>query len=154
MPSRLRTPRPPSLPSSIAVCGETTPSIAEAISGSSSKCGPSFQPMSTSCGSRVLRDGTIAMSSNPYACRAFLPLPISISTGYLPPMHKGPGAVAIAWAEKPFSPPSLKWTAIVAPSSDGGSAPAQVRDAEDVRAVQALDLTAVDVAIADEREPV
>src|SRR5947199_2803602 len=118
MPSRLRTPRPPSLPSAIAVFGETTPSIAEAISGSSSRCGPSFQPMSTSCGSRVRLDGTIAMSSNPYACRAFLPRPISISTNYLPWMHKGPGRVALAWAEKPFSLPSLKWTAIVTPSSD------------------------------------
>src|SRR5215210_2335222 len=80
MPSRLRTPRPPSLPSSIAIFGETTPSIAEAISGSSSRCGPSFQPMSTSWGSRVRLEGTIAMSSNPYACRAFFPRPISIST--------------------------------------------------------------------------
>src|SRR3954451_24396929 len=120
MPSRLSTPSPPSLPSSIATWGETTPSIAEASSGSSSRCGPSFQPMSTSCGSRVRLDGTIAMSSNPYACRAFLPRPISISTRtYLPWMHKGPGWNALAWAEKPFSLPSLKWTAIVAPASDG-----------------------------------
>src|SRR6266516_4667428 len=79
MPSRLSTPSPPSFPSSIATCGETTPSMADAITGSSSRCGPSFQPMSTSCGSRVRREGTIAMSSNPYAWRAFLPLPISIS---------------------------------------------------------------------------
>src|SRR3954467_10445968 len=177
MPSRLRTPRPPSLPSSIAVCGETTPSIAEAISGSSSRCGPSFQPMSTSCGSRVLRDGTIAMSSKPYACRAFFPRPISISTDYLPSkricrtsdcaaephrsprdgvlsrartfqvrtlpaslprndqrapatsaispaplMHKGPGAVVIAWAKKPFSPPSLK-------CRDASTAPGRKRSA-------------------------
>src|SRR6185503_14252007 len=85
MPSRLRTPSPPSLPSSIATCGETTPSIAEGSSGSSSRCGPSFQPMSTSCGSRVRLDGTIAMSSNPYACRAFFPRPISISTGTTSP---------------------------------------------------------------------
>src|SRR5690349_21236535 len=85
MPSRLSTPSPPSLPSSIATCGETTPSIAEASSGSSSRCGPSFQPMSTSCGSRVRLDGTIAMSSNPYACRAFFPRPISISTGTTSP---------------------------------------------------------------------
>ena len=35
--------------------------------------------MSTSSGSRVRRDGTIAMSSNPYARRAFLPRPISTS---------------------------------------------------------------------------
>src|SRR5512134_389676 len=35
--------------------------------------------MSTSSGSRVRREGTIATSSNPYALRAILPLPISIS---------------------------------------------------------------------------
>ncbi len=35
--------------------------------------------MSTSSGSRVRREGTIAMSSNPYARRAFLPRPISTS---------------------------------------------------------------------------
>src|SRR5215208_856636 len=40
--------------------------------------------MSTSCGSRVRREGTIAMSSNPYACRAFFPRPISISTSRSP----------------------------------------------------------------------
>src|SRR6476660_6549305 len=154
MPSKFSTPSPPSLPSSIATAGETTPSIAEASNGSSSRCGPSFQPMSTSCGSRVRLDGTIAMSSNPYACRAFLPRPISISTPrYLPWMQKGPGAFPIAWAEKPFSLPSLKWTAMVPPSSDDSVSP-QVRNAEDVRAVEALHLEAVDVAVADEREAV
>src|SRR3954468_1794817 len=35
--------------------------------------------MSMSSGSRVRRDGTIAMSSKPYAGRAFLPRPISTS---------------------------------------------------------------------------
>ena len=35
--------------------------------------------MSMSSGSRVRREGTIAMSSNPYARRAFLPRPISTS---------------------------------------------------------------------------
>ena len=62
-----------------AVSGETTPSIAEASSGSSKRYGPSVHEMSTSSGSRVRRDGTIAMSSNPYARRAFFPRPISIS---------------------------------------------------------------------------
>jgi hypothetical protein len=38
-------------------------------------------------------------------------------------MHKGPGAVAIAWAENPFSPPSLKWTAMVTPLLDELLAP-------------------------------
>src|ERR671915_651940 len=79
MPSRLSTPRPPSLPRIAAVSGETTPSIAEASSGSSKRYGPSIQLMSMSSGSRVRRDGTIAMSSNPYARRPFLPRPISIS---------------------------------------------------------------------------
>jgi hypothetical protein len=48
-----------------AVVGETTPSIAEAMSGSSKRYGPSFQETSTSSGSRVRGSGTIAMSSNP-----------------------------------------------------------------------------------------
>ena len=50
---------------SIAVVGETTPSMAEARSGSSKRYGPSFQEMSTSSGSRVRREGTMAMSSKP-----------------------------------------------------------------------------------------
>src|SRR3954471_2802312 len=79
MPSRLSTPRPPSCPSSTAVAGDTTPSMAEASSGSSRRWGPSRHAMSTSSASRVRRLGTIAMSSNPYARRAFLPRPISIS---------------------------------------------------------------------------
>jgi hypothetical protein len=37
MPSRFRTARPPSLPTMPAVRGETTPSIAEASSGSSKR---------------------------------------------------------------------------------------------------------------------
>jgi hypothetical protein len=67
------------LPTIPAVRGETTPSIAEAISGSSNWYGPSFHDRSMSSGSRVRLEGTIAMSSNPYAWRAFLPRPISIS---------------------------------------------------------------------------
>ena len=50
---------------SIAVCGETTPSIAAAISGSSNLYASISQVMSTSSGSRVRRLGTMAMSSNP-----------------------------------------------------------------------------------------
>ena len=50
---------------SAAVAGLTTPSIAEARSGRSNRYGPSAQEMSTSSGSRVRRDGTIAISSNP-----------------------------------------------------------------------------------------
>src|SRR3954454_10747040 len=63
-----------------AEAGLTTPSIAEASSGSSKRYGPSDQEMSTSSGSRVRREGTIAMSSNPNARRPFLPRPISTST--------------------------------------------------------------------------
>ena len=48
-----------------AICGETTPSIAAASIGSSNRYGPSIQEMSMSSGSRVRREGTIAMSSNP-----------------------------------------------------------------------------------------
>src|SRR4051794_41087942 len=79
MPSRLRTARPPSWPRRMAMSGETTPSIADASSGNSSRWGPRRQAMSTSSASRVRLLGTIAMSSNPYARRAFLPRPISIS---------------------------------------------------------------------------
>src|SRR3954449_9648009 len=79
MPSRFRTARPPSLPTMPAVRGDTTPSIAAASSGSSKRYGPSVQVMSMSSGSRVRREGTIAMSSKPYARRPFLPRPISTS---------------------------------------------------------------------------
>src|SRR5262245_6306683 len=117
MPSRLRTPRPPSLPSAIAVAGETTPSIAEARSGSSSRCGPSFQPMSTSCGSRVLRLGTIAMSSKPYACRAFLPRPISTSTRPLL-YAKNPGSMDRLGQKNRVARRLSKWQSIVPASGD------------------------------------
>src|SRR5450759_1753473 len=83
MPSRLRTARPPSLPIVTAKAGSTTPSIAEARIGSGKLYVRSryanSQWMSTSRGSRVRRDGTMAMSSNPYPRRAVLPRPISIS---------------------------------------------------------------------------
>src|SRR4051795_1646545 len=79
MPSRLSTARPPSLPTMPATCGETTPSIAAASSGSSKRYGPRVHVMSRPSGSRVRRDGTIAMSSKPYARRPFLPRPISTS---------------------------------------------------------------------------
>ncbi len=65
-------------------------------------------------------------------------------------MRKGPGIVVIAWAEDPFSPPSLKWTAMVTPLLDELPTP-EVRNAEDVRAMQAFDLGAAHVAVADER---
>src|SRR3954467_8591346 len=50
------------------------------MSGSSNLYGPSVQVMSMSSGSRVRLLGTIAMSSNPYARRPDLPIPISTST--------------------------------------------------------------------------
>ena len=65
---------------SVAVFGDTTPSIADATSGSSNLYASISQVMSTSSGSRVRRLGTIAMSSNPYARRPVLPIPISTST--------------------------------------------------------------------------
>ena len=49
----------------MAVAGDTTPSMAEASSGSSKRSPSSSQEMSTSSGSRVRRLGTMAMSSNP-----------------------------------------------------------------------------------------
>jgi hypothetical protein len=48
-----------------AVSGETTPSIADARRGSSSRYGPTIEVMSMSSGSLVRREGTIAMSSKP-----------------------------------------------------------------------------------------
>ena len=81
-PARFPDPLVPQIGLHLASCvvsGDTTPSIAEASNGSSSMCGPSRQAMSTSSASRVRRLGTIAMSSKPYARRAFLPRPISIS---------------------------------------------------------------------------
>jgi hypothetical protein len=63
--------------------------------------------------------------------------------------------VSFARAEEPLPPPSLKWTAIVAPSSDDASlAAAEVPDAEDVRAVRDLHRGAGDVAVGDERQAV
>ena len=49
----------------MAVAGVTTPSMAEARSGSSKRNASISQEMSTSSGSRVRRLGTMAMSSNP-----------------------------------------------------------------------------------------
>ena len=80
MPSRFKHASPPSLPISIAVAGDTTPSIAAAIIGSSNLYASTSHVMSTSSGSRVRRLGTIAMSSNPYARRPDFPIPISTST--------------------------------------------------------------------------
>ena len=48
-----------------AVAGDTTPSIAAAIIGSSNLYASTSHVMSTSSGSRVRRLGTMAMSSNP-----------------------------------------------------------------------------------------
>ncbi len=56
---------PPSWPTSIAIFGETTPSIAAPISGRSKWNASMSQEMSMSSGSRVRRLGTIAMSSKP-----------------------------------------------------------------------------------------
>src|SRR6266540_2850851 len=79
------TARPPSLPISMAVAGETTPSMAEAMRGSSNVQASISQDMSTSSGSRVRREGTMATSSNPYARLPVFPIPISIS------IHEPPG---------------------------------------------------------------
>ena len=63
----------------MAVVGETTPSIALATRGSSNRYASISQAIETSSGSRVRRDGAIAMSSKPYARRPVLPIPISTS---------------------------------------------------------------------------
>ena len=49
----------------MAVAGLTTPSMAAAIKGSSNLNASISQEMSTSSGSRVRLEGTIAMSSRP-----------------------------------------------------------------------------------------
>src|SRR4029453_2636995 len=77
--------------------------------------------MSTSSGSRVRREGTIATSSNPYARRAIFPLPISISI-LVPP---GP-ALPLAPAHRPgYAAASTRsgWT----PSLHGGKVPRPCR---------------------------
>src|SRR5438874_13354699 len=53
--------------------------MAEAASGSWNVNASISQVMSTSSGSRVLLDGTMATSSNPYARLAAFPIPISVS---------------------------------------------------------------------------
>ena len=77
----------------MAVAGETTPSMAEASSGSSNRRPSSSHEVSTSSGSRVRRLGTIAMSSNPYARRPDFPSPISTSamrSHLLPVVRRNP----------------------------------------------------------------
>ena len=76
-PSACRAPEPPLF---LAVAGLTTPSMAAPIKGSSKRKASISHEISTSSGSLVRLLGTIAMSSNPYARRPDLPLPISIST--------------------------------------------------------------------------
>ena len=79
MPSKFKTANPPAFPISIAVCGETTESIGAAKNGKSNLYASICQEIETSCGSRVRRLGTIAISSKEYAARARLPGPNSIS---------------------------------------------------------------------------
>ena len=62
-PSRFSTPRPPYLPRAIAVSGDITESIGAARIGSSKRYASICQATLTSSGSRVRREGTIAMSS-------------------------------------------------------------------------------------------
>ncbi len=68
----------------MAVAGLMTPSMADPMSGNSKVKASISQEMSTSSGSRVRRLGTMAMSSNPYALRPDLPMPISTSATALP----------------------------------------------------------------------
>jgi hypothetical protein len=68
---------------STAVAGETAASMAEAIMGRANVNASISHVMSTSSGSRVRLEGTIATSSKPYARRAALPMPISISATVL-----------------------------------------------------------------------
>src|SRR5512137_1887379 len=78
MPSRLSTARPPTRPISMAKEGLTTPSMAAAMIGIGKRWPQSSQEMSTSVGLMVRAPGTSAMSSKPYAARAFRPRPTHI----------------------------------------------------------------------------
>ncbi|CAB4335057.1 unannotated protein [freshwater metagenome] len=63
----------------IAVSGDTTESIGAAKNGKSNLYASICHEIDTSCASRVLREGTIAISSNEYAVLARFPAAISIS---------------------------------------------------------------------------
>src|SRR5216684_3387531 len=78
MPSRLSTARPPARPISMAKEGLTTPSMAAAMMGMGNRWPQSSQEMSTSLGLMVRAPGTSAISSKPYAARAFRPRPTHI----------------------------------------------------------------------------
>src|SRR5258708_31289039 len=78
MPSRLSTASPPTRPISMANEGLTTPSMAAAMIGIGKRCPQSSQEMSTSLGLMVRAPGTSAISSKPYAARAFRPRPTHI----------------------------------------------------------------------------
>src|SRR3954469_1837039 len=81
----------------MAVAGLTTPSMAAAMRGRSKRNASISQVMSTSSGSRVRRLGTMAMSSNPYARRPDLPIPISTSaTACLHPLSPERGESSAA----------------------------------------------------------
>src|SRR6476469_5363563 len=77
MPSRLRTPNPPSWPIRMAVVGETTESIGAASSGKSKMYASIRHCSETSSSPRVRRDGTIVMSSKAKARSARLLRPTS-----------------------------------------------------------------------------
>src|SRR3954465_1858029 len=112
----------------MAVVGLTTPSMAAAISGSSSLYASTSQLMSTSSGSRVRRLGTIAMSSNPYARRPDLPIPISTST--CPPelRIRYPGALPRRFEDIAAPPPRCApGSVLVVGQLVGGSARRVVR---------------------------
>src|ERR1700731_2416025 len=78
MPSRLSTASPPPRPISMANEGLTPPSMAAAMIGIGNRCPQSSQEMSTSLGLMVRAPGTSAISSKPYAARAFRPRPTHI----------------------------------------------------------------------------
>src|SRR2546427_1354788 len=89
---------PPSRPISMAKRGSETPSMAAARMGSSTRRPQSSHETSTSFGLTVTVPGTRAMSSNPYATRAFRPRPTHM------PMPPSSYQSATAW-ESPASCP-------------------------------------------------
>ena len=109
----------------MAVAGLMTPSMAEPITGSSKVKASISQEMSTSSGSRVRRLGTMAMSSNPYARRPDLPMPISTSATALP-LFWDPVGPLVRGPVVPVSGP-VKRSAYPAETSQRAGTPAEAR---------------------------
>src|SRR5215470_18989308 len=104
MPSRFSTASPPTRPISMAKEGLTTPSMAAAMIGIGKRWPHSSQEMSTSLGLIVRAPGTSAMSSKPYAARAFRPRPTHMPIRAASRPLLGPAW----WASRPPQTPYIE----------------------------------------------